>query len=659
LPLNVVLFSGGRGTASIASALVNHDQVKLTSIVNAYDDGLSTGRIRAFVPGMLGPSDIRKNTSTFMPTFERCQRALKRFLDYRFPEGTARETALANLAPLAAATGPLPDATLAGAFVQLTNGQLARLAVYARAYLDYEAAQLAKGIAFDYGDCAVGNLLFAGCYLAQVHDFNRAIDDMSELCESRAAVFNATDGRNYVLVALKQDGRYLADESAIVSPQDNAPIKEIFLLDSYLDGADATALEAMDPDSKLAFLSERARIPEPNPQVLTAISEAELIIYGPGTQHSSLFPTYLTRGIAEAIAANANAEKIFVANIALDHDIRGESAETLIQKLHAYMNRHGATSIPLPSLMTRAFIQTSDDGDGSPSQTYVPYAGSAPDGSTVLARNWEADSGRHLGGLIVDELFSLLRQARQVEVQPYRHMISIIVPVLDEERTIARVLDALEALDTSELDVEKEIIVVDGGSTDRSLELARGRKIRVHQTKRGEGRGAAIRLGFARARGNVLAVFPSDAEYDVADIRSIVQPILRNQFKAVIGSRAIKCLSLDTRIQFIYGDNRLLYFVSKYGGMAISILCLLIYNRYITDPLSTLKAYDRGLIEAMALKANGVDLECEIIAKASQRREFILEVPVGFTPRTRAQGKKTTLKDGLSAIAALFRYRGK
>jgi hypothetical protein len=152
-------------------------------------------------------------------------------------------------------------------------------------------------------------------------------------------------------------------------------------------------------------------------------------------------------------------------------------------------------------------------------------------------------------------------------------------------------------------------------------------------------------------------VFPADGEYNVSDIRSIVQPILQNQFKAVIGSRAIKCLSLETRIHYIYGDSRLLYMMSKYGGMAISVLCLLIYNRYITDPLSTLKAYDRTLIEAMALTADGVDLECEIIAKASQRREFILEVPVSFTPRTRTQGKKITFKDGLSAIAALFRYR--
>jgi len=97
--------------------------------------------------------------------------------------------------------------------------------------------------------------------------------------------------------------------------------------------------------------------------------------------------------------------------------------------------------------------------------------------------------------------------------------------------------------------------------------------------------------------------------------------------------------------------------MSKYGGILISVLCLLRYNRYISDPLSTLKAYDRALIDDLKLEGNGVGLECEIIAKVSQRLDFILEVPVSYTPRTRAQGKKTTFGDGISALMALFTSR--
>jgi 2-phospho-L-lactate transferase/gluconeogenesis factor (CofD/UPF0052 family) len=661
LRINVVLFSGGRGAASIASALINHEQIALTNIVNAYDDGLSTGRIRAFVPGMLGPSDIRKSISTLMHSQERSQRALRRLIEYRFPKGTTRAEALANLQALIDHTSPLPDATIAQAINQLTIAQVHRLARYVQEFLRYEAENFAKQIQFDYADCAVGNILFAGCYLWRMRDFNSAVDDMAELCECAATIMNVTNGQNYVLSALKDDSQFLADESSIVSPQNDIAIARIFLLDNYLTPGQLAQLNTLDIAGRIAQLSQWSRFPVPNPRVIAALTNADIIIYGPGTQHSSLFPSYLTNGIAEAIAANSKAEKIFVANITLDHDIGSETADSLVIKFHTCMNRYGATDIPLAKLMTRAFIQSTDETAAAAASevNYVPFNPVSPklSDSTVLARNWEAESGHHLGGLIVDELVVLLRRLRD-DVQPYRHMLSIIVPALNEERTIERVLQALDEFDTSDLDVEKEIIVVDGQSSDRTYEIAKCQKnVRVYQTKAGVGRGTAIRLGFSKARGNVIVTFPADNEYSIADIRKVVQPILSNQFNMVIGSRAIKCVNLEGTLQYIYGRNWPLFIASKYGGMLLSILSLLIYNRYISDPLSSLKAYDRILIDNLDLRSDGVNLECEIIAKVSQHRDFILEVPVNYTPRTRAEGKKTTFKDGLAAIAALFTSR--
>src|SRR5688572_22499869 len=83
--LNVVLFSGGRGTASISEALVTHPQIQLTILVNAYDDGLSTGRLRRFIPGMLGPSDVRKNLSRLIGETDSSDRAMRFLLEYRLP----------------------------------------------------------------------------------------------------------------------------------------------------------------------------------------------------------------------------------------------------------------------------------------------------------------------------------------------------------------------------------------------------------------------------------------------------------------------------------------------------------------------------------------------------------------------------------------------
>src|SRR5687768_15344949 len=93
--INVVLFSGGSGTQSITEAFLRHPQISLKILINAYDDGHSTGRLRRFVPGMLGPSDVRKNINRLMPSTERSQKCLRSASDYRLPVGISRVDALA------------------------------------------------------------------------------------------------------------------------------------------------------------------------------------------------------------------------------------------------------------------------------------------------------------------------------------------------------------------------------------------------------------------------------------------------------------------------------------------------------------------------------------------------------------------------------------
>ncbi len=90
--INLVLFSGGSGTQSITEALLKHTQISLRILINAYDDGHSTGRLRRFIPGMLGPSDVRKNINRLMPVAERCQQALRSISDHRLPVGFPART---------------------------------------------------------------------------------------------------------------------------------------------------------------------------------------------------------------------------------------------------------------------------------------------------------------------------------------------------------------------------------------------------------------------------------------------------------------------------------------------------------------------------------------------------------------------------------------
>jgi glycosyltransferase involved in cell wall biosynthesis len=245
----------------------------------------------------------------------------------------------------------------------------------------------------------------------------------------------------------------------------------------------------------------------------------------------------------------------------------------------------------------------------------------------------------------------------EIALEPFRHLVSIIVPAINEESTVEPVLKALAALDFQGFDLGKEIIFVDGGSTDRTFEIAGSvAGVKAFQLPKGSrGRGAAMRLGLEQARGDTVVFFPADLEYTAGDIHRVLSGIVKNDYKAVFGTRNVKCTDLSARLSGIYGNARGLYLLSKYGGMLLSMVTLLLYNRYVSDLLTCLMAFDTSLLRSLALQANGLDIQTEIVAKLCNRRQYILEVPVDYMPRTRSQGKKTTPLDGFQAMLPLFR----
>ena len=156
-----VLFCGGRGSATIIRALLRRTDVELTLIVNAYDDGLSTGALRDFIPGMLGPSDFRKNLSYLFGNYSQAQYALKSLMEYRLPGGGGNRKAGA-ISPPRRPTACWMNLWRAGSH----SCQPATLAPAARASGTF--LRPCGGGSFDYRDCSLGNLVFAGGYLA--HD---------------------------------------------------------------------------------------------------------------------------------------------------------------------------------------------------------------------------------------------------------------------------------------------------------------------------------------------------------------------------------------------------------------------------------------------------------------------------------------------------------
>jgi 2-phospho-L-lactate transferase/gluconeogenesis factor (CofD/UPF0052 family) len=657
--INVILFSGGSGTQSITEALVRHPQIDLRILINAYDDGHSTGRLRRFIPGMLGPSDVRKNINRLMPTQERGQKSLKLISDYRLPVGISRKDALDVLNRIMTRDYALLPDKLVGAFPQLSIWQSRGLESFVKTFCNYLYEQEKTGRTFDFTDCALGNILFAGCYLEQGKDFNRTIKAFSTFYEVPPdMLLNITMGENLFLVAEKENGVVMRNEADIVADQDTAKIRELFLLEetTYLERVE----KGTEPEGGWGALIRAAnRTPRMNPEAADALASADVIVYGPGTQHSSLFPSYMTEGVAEAIAANSKADKVFLGNIHRDFDIQGDDASDLARKLLGAMNRNGQAHVEWSSVVSHFFVQGVDENTVSQGK-YVPFdkANFAFPLETVKVGDWEGLEGRHSGGYVLDELRRIVQTRIDIKLEQLHHMVSIVIPVLNEEATIEQVLKAVTALDFQSQRLTKEVIVVDGGSTDHTVEKARSvRNVKVFTVTGKRGRGAAMRLGVEKSRGNIIVFFPGDAEYSTKDIPPMVASLMSSNFRAVIGTRAVKCTNLSRSLKQVYNNNWPLYMTSKYGGMLLSITTLLLYNRYFSDVLSSFKGYDAQLLRSLALKSSGLDLETEIVAKLSQRQEYVMEVPVDFTARTRQQGKKTGALDGLKALKALFLYR--
>ena len=657
--LKVVLFSGGSGASSICESLLKSRHVSLTILINAYDDGHSTGRLRRFVPGMLGPSDVRKNISRIMPDSERCHHALRRFSDYRLPKHMPRDAALQLLSELRSGNPAGLPPPVRSEFGDLAVRHAVNIFRWCDHFYRYAQEQEARGRIFDYGDCAIGNLLFAGCFLEQERDFNRTVAEFGAAYEIRGALLNITKGENLFLIARKEDGSVLWGEADIVSTQNPARISELALIDgdAYLARIDGPE-EAATPFDDM--VREHSRTPEINPAAAQALESADMIIYGPGTQHSSLLPSYMTRGVGEQVAANTAAAKIWVANIRRDYDLPTEDASDLVAKFVQAMSRNGETDIGWKALADHFFLQRSS-AERTSGPEYIPFdpARFAYPDHCVRLRDWESQEGIHSGGYVVNELQSIVQSRMDIVLDPLRHQVSIVVPVLNEAATISTVLKQLTALDMRQrLEISKEIIVVDGGSTDATYENARAFDgVTVLRAPPGSGRGAAMRMGIEHARGDIIVFFPGDLEYKVEDICRTVPYILRGEYKAVFGTRNVKVADYSARLASIYGNARGLYLMSKYGGMLLSMATLFLYNRYVSDPLTCLLAFDAALLRSLDLKSDGLGIHTEIVARLCRKNEYILEIPVDYTPRKRAEGKKTTPLDGFQAMLPLIRHK--
>ena len=222
--------------------------------------------------------------------------------------------------------------------------------------------------------------------------------------------------------------------------------------------------------------------------------------------------------------------------------------------------------------------------------------------------------------------------------------LSIVIPVYNERETLETVVAKVNAVD-----YEKEIILIDDYSTDGTREILKDyenkENFQVLYHNRNQGKGAALRTGFAKISGDIIIIQDADLEYNPSDYGILIEPILDGRADVVYGSR------------FLGGPHRVLFFWHYVGNMILTTWSNMFTNVNLTDMETGYKVFTKEVNESLTLKCNRFGFEPEFTAKVAKKNFKIYEVPISYNGRDYSEGKKITWKDGVAAIWYIFKFR--
>ena len=226
-----------------------------------------------------------------------------------------------------------------------------------------------------------------------------------------------------------------------------------------------------------------------------------------------------------------------------------------------------------------------------------------------------------------------------------RPLLSILMPVYNERERVRAAID--EVLET-EFPGPIELILVDDGSTDGTVDLLRDAAlpdtVQLHFHDFNQGKGAAVRTALGQARGQFCAILDADLEYRAADLNVLLEPLIAGSTNAVFGVRAFNG----------YTSHSFLYVM---GNRAVTLACNVLFNVYLQDIMTCHKVIETELMRSLQLTASGFTIEPEITARLVQRGERIWEMPARYHARGHDEGKKLTSMDGVRVVLTLVRCR--
>ena len=399
--LNVVVLNGGRGASTLIPSLLNRQGICVTSVVNAYDDGKSTGHIRSFF-GMLGPSDIRKVQELMLPHDDPSYLNHLSLFQYRFPSTLQPSDQSSILDEFRQFTSSDTD-VLAGIDLS-SSSALSGIRKFSSQFIDsLQLIQKVQGRTFDFRDCSLMNCIYAGAFVYFNRNLENATKAIDRLFRLRGIVLPTSNDLLH-LVALRENGEMLYSEAEIVELRSSVRIDRLYLLDHK---PCRTSFDALTLDEKQAYLKQHHCPVFASSGVTRAIRQADIIIYAAGTQHSSLYPTYMATGLAASIAQNRAAYKVFVSNIGADYETPSYMVSDYIHGAHKYLTLSDSMPMPISEFIDNVLI---NESSRKPDETYVDNDLHSYDtylGLTLTLADFESENspGKHDGDKIVDSIF--------------------------------------------------------------------------------------------------------------------------------------------------------------------------------------------------------------------------------------------------------------
>ena len=652
--INISIFTGGTGNVELINSLAylkkKSNNLSINLLINGYDDGKSTGFLRDLFPGLLGPSDFRKNCVNLITDDSEENLVFKEILNYRIKNYSEYLLIIKSLKNLTN-----KNLEIISLINQLNWKKYEELK---KKLLVFENFFVKKNfLKENFRDISIGNILFVGFYLSNNYKFNIALDKFSNFFNLKDMIHNITDGANLYLCAICENGNLLNDEVSIIENKNKEKIKEIFLIKNKLNLRNINEIKKKNKfQSKLKYLKSIDVKPKLNERVKKIIKNSDIIIYGTGTQNSSLYPSYLTKNLSNIIK-KSKAKKIFISNIHKDKDIVKEDVNSIINQFNFYFNEKKDLKKNNNNLINNFFFHKIDNQDVNRTPKDLYLKDNLRFKKKITRIDWEKSTGTHFSGLVLEKIFNLIGKKNFYLKRKLFQSVSIVMPCLNEEKTINKVLQNVTSLQKNKDFYTYELILVDGGSTDKSLRIAKkfkNIKIYALQNKK---RGECLDFGIKKSKGEIIVIFPTDNEYDHRDISKLTNIIEQKKNKVVYGSRLIKNIDPSPYVKKVYGKNILLYFLSKFGGMAISIFTLILFNRFLSDPLTSFKCFDSNFIKKINIKSKGVEYDLEQFAILSKKKIYVDEYPVSYKARSYEDGKKTNFLDGLKCIYILIKCK--